>query len=81
MRLNVGELLDEHEDVCRWWVSSLSYENDVRADGELFQLAGESWKVRNTMRFLLGNLGDFDGSTDARAGRARRRLAGCVGAG
>ena len=66
--LNVGELLDEHgADVCRWWVSSLSYENDVRADGELFQLAGESYrKVRNTMRFLLGNLGDFDGSTDAR---------------
>lgn len=66
--LNVEELLNEHgADVCRWWVSSLSYENDVRADDELFQLAGESYrKVRNTLRFLMGNLGDFDGDTDGR---------------
>jgi len=63
----VEELLNENgADVCRWWVSSLSYENDVRADDEIFQLAGESYrKVRNTLRFLLGNLGDFDASTTA----------------
>lgn len=60
--LNVEDLLNDNgADVCRWWVSSLSYENDVRADEEIFQLAGESYrKVRNTLRFLLGNLGDFD---------------------
>ena len=60
--LDVDTLLESFgADVCRWWVSSLSYENDVRADEELFQLAGESYrKVRNTLRFLLSNLGDFD---------------------
>ena len=60
--LDVDTLLESFgADVCRWWVSSLAYENDVRADEELFQLAGESYrKVRNTLRFLLSNLGDFD---------------------
>ncbi|MBM44542.1 MAG: isoleucine--tRNA ligase [Phycisphaerae bacterium] len=63
--LDVDTLLESFgADVCRWWVSSLSYENDVRADEELFQLAGESYrKVRNTLRFLLSNLGDFDKAT------------------
>ena len=63
--LDVDTLLESFgSDVCRWWVSSLAYENDVRADEELFQLAGESYrKVRNTLRFLLSNLGDFDVAT------------------
>ena len=63
--LDVDTLLGSFgADVCRWWVSSLAYDNDVRADEELFQLAGESYrKIRNTIRFLLGNLGDFDAST------------------
>jgi isoleucyl-tRNA synthetase len=53
-------------DVMRWWVSSLVYENDVKVDLELFTLAGESYrKVRNTLRFLLSNLGDFDGARGA----------------
>ena len=65
--LNVDELLKDYgADVCRWWVSSLSYENDVKVDLDYFSVAGESYrKVRNTLRFLLGNLADFDPSTDA----------------
>jgi isoleucyl-tRNA synthetase len=56
--LDVKELLkDVGADVCRWWVSSLAFENDIRVDMELFQLAGESYrKVRNTLRFLMSNL-------------------------
>ncbi len=47
-------------EVCRWWVGSIAYDADVRADLEFFRLAGESYrKVRNTLRFLLSNLGDF----------------------
>jgi isoleucyl-tRNA synthetase len=54
-------------DVCRWWVSSLSFENDVKVDLELFRIAGEEYrKVRNTIRFLLSNLGDFDPARDRR---------------
>jgi isoleucyl-tRNA synthetase len=60
--LEVEDLLREHgADVCRWWVSSLNYAHDVKADREFFRLAGEEYrKVRNTLRFLLGNLADFD---------------------
>ncbi|MFI4883045.1 MAG: isoleucine--tRNA ligase [Phycisphaerales bacterium JB064] len=48
-------------DVLRWWVASLSYENDAKVDDEFFNIAGEAYrKVRNTLRFMLGNLGDFD---------------------
>ncbi len=54
-------LKDYGADVCRWWVSSLSYENDVKADTGFFDLASESYrKVRNTLRFLLSNLFDYD---------------------
>ena len=59
--LDVDELLKHHgADVCRWWVSSLAYENDIKVDPTFFEQAGESYrKVRNTLRFLLSNLDDF----------------------
>lgn len=48
-------------DVLRWWVASLPYENDVKVDKEFFATAGESYrKVRNTLRFMLSNLYDFE---------------------
>ncbi|MGA1057722.1 MAG: isoleucine--tRNA ligase [Phycisphaerales bacterium] len=58
--LSVDDLLkDFGAEVCRWWVSSITYDGDVKADPELFRLAGESYrKVRNTLRFLLSNLFD-----------------------
>jgi len=63
--LQVEELLkDFGSDVCRWWVSSLAYENDIKVDMEYFKLAGESYrKVRNTLRFMLSNLFDHDPAT------------------
>jgi isoleucyl-tRNA synthetase len=59
--LQVEALLkDFGADVCRWWVSSLAFESDIKVDLEFFELAGESYrKVRNTLRFLLGNLDGF----------------------
>jgi len=59
--LEVDALLkDFGADVCRWWVSSLAFENDIKLDLEFIRLAGESYrKVRNTLRFLLSNLDDF----------------------
>ena len=58
---NVNDLFTKYgADVLRWWVCSLSYENDVKVDDEFFKLAGESYrKIRNTLRFMLSNLGDF----------------------
>jgi len=47
-------------DVLRWWVSTLAYENDVKVDNSYFDAAGEAYrKVRNTLRFMLSNLYDF----------------------
>ena len=62
--LQVDDLLAHHgADVCRWWVSSLAFENDIKVDPSFFDLAGDSYrKVRNTLRFLLSNLADFDAS-------------------
>jgi isoleucyl-tRNA synthetase len=60
--LEAEDLVDRFgADVCRWWVSSLAYESDVKVDLDYFERAGESYrKVRNTLRFLLSNLSDFD---------------------
>jgi isoleucyl-tRNA synthetase len=58
--LGVDELLKEFgADVCRWWVSSLAYDNDIKVDMSYFDIASESYrKIRNTLRFLLGNVGE-----------------------
>lgn len=59
-------------DVLRWWVSSLAYEGDVKVDDEFFDQAGESYrKVRNTLRFMLSNLGGEDLATEQAAAMLR----------
>ena len=66
--LSVEDLLRQYgADVCRWWVSSLSYGGDVKADAAFFASAADEYrKVRNTLRFLLANLADFDAPHDRR---------------
>ena len=65
--LEVEELLKKNgADICRWWVSSLKYTNDIKVDLEFFKVAGDEYrKVRNTIRFLLGNINDFDPAVDS----------------
>ena len=47
-------------DVLRLWVSSVDYSQDVRiSDGILKQVSDAYRRIRNTFRFLLGNLNDF----------------------
>jgi len=60
--LEVDEILKTHgADVCRWWVSTLKFANDIKVDWEFFKVAADEYrKVRNTIRFLLGNISDFD---------------------
>ncbi|MEM8737703.1 MAG: class I tRNA ligase family protein [Planctomycetota bacterium] len=60
--LKIEDLFKEYgADVCRWWVASLNPDNDIKVDMSFFKLAGEEYrKVRNTLRFLLSNLSDFD---------------------
>ncbi|MEA5617657.1 isoleucine--tRNA ligase [Cronbergia sp. UHCC 0137] len=53
-------------DVLRLWVSSVDYSGDVRLGGNIIkQLADVRNKIRNTARFLLGSLHDFDPEKDA----------------
>ncbi len=52
-------------DVLRLWVSSVDYSNDVPLGKNMLkQLNDVRGKIRNTARFLLGNLHDFDPAKD-----------------
>lgn len=55
-------------DILRLWVASVDYTADVRiSDAILNQIAEVYRKIRNTFRFLLGNLYDYDPSKDRSA--------------
>jgi isoleucyl-tRNA synthetase len=57
-------------DVLRLWVGSSDYGGDVRLSKEILKGAAENYrKVRNTFRYLLGNLSDFDSKKDLVATR------------
>ena len=52
-------------DVLRLWVSSSSYFDDVRISEEILDRTVEAYrKFRNTAKYLLGNLYDFDPGKD-----------------
>lgn len=52
-------------DILRLWVASVDYQSDVRiSDAILKQIAEAYRKIRNTFRFLLGNLEGFDPKAD-----------------
>ena len=56
----------EGADILRLWVASVDYTNDVRISDELIKQVKESYrKIRNTYRFMLGNLKDFDPKKDS----------------
>jgi isoleucyl-tRNA synthetase len=47
-------------DIVRWWALSTDWRTDVRVGDEILQRVADAYrKVRNTFRFLLGNLSDF----------------------
>jgi isoleucyl-tRNA synthetase len=52
-------------DILRLWVSSVDYFDDVRIGGPILEHVKNVFlRVRNTLRFLVGNLADFDPATD-----------------
>ncbi len=52
-------------DILRLWVASVDYTEDVRFSDELLAQVKESYrKIRNTYRFMIGNLFDFNPDTD-----------------
>lgn len=53
-------------DILRLWVSSVDYQSDVRISDDILKQVAEVYrKIRNTFRFLLGNLDDFKPSENA----------------
>ena len=53
-------------EIVRLWVASVDFRNDVACSDNLMQRVAENYrKVRNTFRYILGNLGDFDPARDA----------------
>ncbi|WP_163654341.1 isoleucine--tRNA ligase [Listeria sp. PSOL-1] len=52
-------------DIVRLWVASVDYQADVRISDDILKQVSEVYrKIRNTMRFLLGNISDFDPAKD-----------------
>jgi isoleucyl-tRNA synthetase len=53
-------------DVLRLWVASVDYREEMRISKEILSRVVEAYrKIRNTMRYLVANLYDFDPSSDA----------------
>jgi isoleucyl-tRNA synthetase len=59
--------IDAHgADVLRLWCCSVDYQNDIPASPAVIKSFGEKYKkIRNTLRYLLANLYDFDPAADA----------------
>ena len=50
-------------DILRLWATSVAYQSDVRISNDIMKQVAENYrKMRNTMRFVLGNLSDFKAS-------------------
>ena len=53
-------------EVVRLWVASVDFREDVVGSEQLMQRVAENYrKIRNTFRYVLGNLGDFDPQKDS----------------
>jgi len=73
MSKSVGNTIDPQQicqtngaDILRWWVCSVDCKRDLHCSTQILeQVANTYVRIRNTCRFLLGNLGDFDPEADA----------------
>jgi len=53
-------------DILRLWVAASDYEGDIKLSSEILERLADGYrKIRNTFRFLLSNLYDFDPARDA----------------
>ncbi len=52
-------------DILRLWVASSDYHADIRISGDILKQLSEVYrKIRNTARYILGNISDFDPNKD-----------------
>jgi len=72
MSISLGNVVDPLKimkqmgaDILRLWVASVDYQSDVRISDDMMKQVAESYrKIRNTFRFMLGNIADFNPNTD-----------------
>lgn len=68
MSKSVGNVIDPMKvmkqfgaDIIRLWVASVDYQADARVSNDILGQVAEVYrKIRNTVRFMLGNLNDFE---------------------
>lgn len=71
MSKSLGNVVDPEKviseygaDILRLWVASTDYSSDMRIGQNMMKQLAEVYRnVRNTLRFILGNLNDYDEST------------------
>jgi len=60
----INEIEKYGSDVLRLWVSSVNYQEDMRCSDELIGRLQDAYrKIRNTLRYLMGNIDDFEPAT------------------
>jgi len=66
------EIIDKYgAEILRMWVSAVNYQEDVRISDEILNRLVDAYRrIRNTVRFILGNLADFDPAKDSVAPEA-----------
>jgi isoleucyl-tRNA synthetase len=73
MSKSIGNVIDPQDliarygaDIVRLWVSSLDYRDDMPISEEILSRCAEGYrKIRNTARYLVSNLYDFQPAKDA----------------
>ena len=64
--IDPSEIVEKYgADILRLWVASSDYHADIRISHEILKQLSDAYrKIRNTARFMLGNLSDFDPDAD-----------------
>ena len=53
-------------EILRLWVAAQDYRDDIRISQEILTRLSEAYRrIRNTCRYILGNVGDFDPAVDS----------------
>ena len=82
MSKSLGNVISPHDiikdygaDILRLWVASSDYNEDIRISKEILTRLSEAYrKIRNTARFILSNLYDFDPDSDKVAYEKLRKI-------
>ncbi len=61
-----GKIIQDYgAEILRLWVSAEDYRDDIRISEDILKRLSEAYRrIRNTCRFILGNLNDFDPAAD-----------------